>query len=136
MNERAGPGLDRGDACAVAVVARQKDELDVGVHIAHPRAYLGSVAVGQPEVQEHDVRRLQLSQGHGFRDRAGAAHHDHVGLVVEKCRQPLIDDQMVFDDHDPNRNGALHLEVLVQAHDAPMRQRSDLYKIAHLIGKP
>src|SRR5438477_11084263 len=43
---------------------------------------------------------------------------------------------MVLHDHDPDGYRAVHLEPLVQAHNCPLPQRSNLDQIAHVVGEP
>ena len=80
MDERAGPRLERGKSRRVAVLARQEDQLGLRPDLADSRAGIGAGAVGEPEVDQHDVGPELPGARDGFGDRSRLADHGHVLL--------------------------------------------------------
>ncbi len=122
VDECACPGLDRGKTGLVAVLTREEDHLRVGPDSADGRGGLRAGAIGQAEIQQHDVG-LQLGCSRcTFGYRARLADDLHIRLVVDQGGQTLRDDPVVLDDEDANRVFAGRTSALPVR---PARRRKD-----------
>ena len=103
VEECARAGLNGGEARNVRVLAGEEDHLGSGPDAANGGGGVGPGAVGQPEVDQHDVRielcRRRQAFGHG----ADVAHHRHVRLIVDQGGQALGYNSVVFHDEDAGR---------------------------------
>src|SRR6185312_1211927 len=72
---------------------------DRGFHAAHPR---------QPQIHQHDVRRVLPEQTDGFLAVAGFSHHLQVRLAGDERGEPFAESRMIVHQHDANWMFLLH----------------------------
>src|SRR5207302_2881588 len=91
-------GLEGGKAGGIAVLPGQEDELGLGPQLPDAGGGVGPGSVGEPKVDQHEVR-LELDRARKrFRDGARLSDHVHVRLVVDERGQTIGHDLVVFDD--------------------------------------
>src|SRR3989454_432714 len=110
VDESACPGLQGGETRGVAVLPGEEDELCLRPQLANSSRCVRAGPVGQPEVDQDEVR-LEL-RGACDRVRHGARmpNDRHVLLVVDERGQAFGDHLVVFHDEDPRRV-ALHRHI-------------------------
>src|SRR3989475_352354 len=110
VDESACPGLQGGETRGVAVLPGEEDELCLRPQLANSSRCVRAGPVGQPEVDQDEVR-LEL-RGACDRVRHGARmpNDRHVLLVVDQRGQAFGDHLVVFHDEDPRRV-ALHRHI-------------------------
>ena len=103
VQKRAGARLHGGEPRPLGVLARQEDHLRRRTHTSDRRGRVRTSAVGQVEVEQHDVGVELGRRGHALGDGAYVPDDLHVGLVVDERGQALRHDAVILDDQDAGR---------------------------------
>ncbi len=98
LKEIEGAHLDRLHGKGDVRVARDHDDLDVGVLFAQPLQHVDAAHVGQPHVEEDEVDRAARELGEA-RD-AVLGGEDGVALVLKDIAQHRADARLVVDDEN------------------------------------
>src|SRR5690606_30742206 len=89
----------RGPAELAATETAEHDDRHATLHgMPQPAAQLETVAVGQPEVEQHEIRRVLTRHLHPGADRAGK--HDVEAVVAEHHAVQLAVVLVIVDDQD------------------------------------
>ena len=98
-----GAGHDRGEQRLVVVVRREDQGRDLRVAGPDVAADVDAGAVGQPAVEDRDVRTQRGDAPAGLLGQAGLADHLDVALGLEQVPQPAPDHLVVVEQEDPDR---------------------------------
>ena len=93
-----GPELDGLDGRLHVVEGRHDQDDGPAVALLDPPQHLQAVDVGQPDVEEHQVRRGFAEGPHP--GLAGLGHGDLEALLGQLGGQGLADERVVLDDQD------------------------------------
>ena len=100
-----GAGHDRGEQRVVVVVRREDERLDRGVDGADVAAHVDAGAVGQPAVEDRDMRTQRWDAPGRLLGGAGLAHDDDVSLALEELPDAAAHELVVVEQEDPDRRG-------------------------------
>src|SRR5229473_332871 len=78
----------------------EEDELRLRPYLTDAQTGVGPRAIGEPEVDQCDVRLELLRARNRFDHRSRLADDSHVGLVVQQRREAVRHHQVVLDDQD------------------------------------
>ena len=82
----------------MSALIERVDGADVAAHV-------DARAVGQPAVEDRDIRAQRRDAAGGLLGRAGLAHDDDVSLALEELPDAAAHELVVVEQEDPDRSG-------------------------------